>query len=222
MSSFNDSAAVAQYADGPRRLVPGFADLQRMTMLLLAETVPEAAHVLVLGAGGGLELKVFSEAHPGWRFTGIDPAAAMLDLARQTLGPLVNRVTLQEGYIHTAPAGPFDGATSLLTLHFVPRDERLATLAALRTRLKPGAPLIVAHHSIPEGEQALWLSRFAAFAISNGIAPEAARKAETELPKHLPFLSPAEDEALLREAGFTGVSLFYAAFTFRGWIAFAP
>ena len=37
----------------------------------------------------------------------------------------------------------------------------------------------------------------------------------------LPFLSPEDDEALLREAGFAGVILFYAALTFRGWVAYA-
>ena len=38
----------------------------------------------------------------------------------------------------------------------------------------------------------------------------------------LPALSPEDDEALLREAGFEDVALFYAGFTFRGWIAYAP
>ena len=37
----------------------------------------------------------------------------------------------------------------------------------------------------------------------------------------LPLLSPDDEEALLREAGFTDVTLFYAAFTFRGWVALA-
>ena len=32
------------------------------------------------------------------------------------------------------------------------------------------------------------------------------------------MLSPEQDEAVLREAGFSGVSLFYAAFTWRGWV----
>jgi tRNA (cmo5U34)-methyltransferase len=35
----------------------------------------------------------------------------------------------------------------------------------------------------------------------------------------LPILSPEEDERLLREAGFNGVSVFYAGFAFRGWVA---
>ncbi len=54
---FSDPQAVARYAEGPPRLVPGFEHLQRMTTLLLAERVPQAGRVLVLGAGGGLELK---------------------------------------------------------------------------------------------------------------------------------------------------------------------
>ncbi|RYG82047.1 MAG: methyltransferase, partial [Alphaproteobacteria bacterium] len=39
--------------------------------------------------------------------------------------------------------------------------------------------------------------------------------------EYLPTMSPKEDEALLREAGFNGVGLFYAAFTFRGWVGYA-
>ena len=37
----------------------------------------------------------------------------------------------------------------------------------------------------------------------------------------LPLLSVAEEEALLGEAGFSDVELFYAAFSFRGWVATA-
>jgi tRNA (cmo5U34)-methyltransferase len=40
-------------------------------------------------------------------------------------------------------------------------------------------------------------------------------------PRPAPVLSPEEDEALMREAGFGEVSLFYAALTFRGWVACA-
>jgi tRNA (cmo5U34)-methyltransferase len=38
---------------------------------------------------------------------------------------------------------------------------------------------------------------------------------------HLNTLSPEQDQAVLREAGFSDVSLFYAAFTWRGWVAYA-
>ncbi len=111
MSTFEDPQAVARYAEGPPRQVPGFIALQQMSQLLLAERVREDGQVLVLGAGGGLELKAFAEAHPGWRLLGVDPAAPMLALAEQTLGPLMAQVellkatsTMRRTFVLTVPA----------------------------------------------------------------------------------------------------------------------
>lgn len=222
-NGFDDPQAVARYAENPPRLVPGFASLQRMTLVLLRERAPADATVLVLGAGGGLELKVFAEAEPGWHFVGVDPSAEMLKLACDTLGPLSARTDLHEGFIDTAPRGPFDAATSLLTLHFLNRDERLATLKQVRDRLKPGAPFVMAHHSVPHEAESRrqWLDRYVAFAIVSGVAFENAGNAAATIAEKLPILSPKEDEDLLRQAGFSVVSLFYVGFTFRGWVAYA-
>lgn len=219
--SFDDPDAVARYAENPPRLVPGFHDMQRMACLLLAESAPPDGHVLVLGAGGGLELKAFADWQPGWRLTGVDPSAEMLALASRTLGHRSVRVNLHQGYIDDAPPGRFDGAACLLTLHFIPRAARLQTLIQLRRRLKPGARLVVAHHSIPEAGKALWLNRHAGFAASSGVPEEQTRHAASAIAAHLPTLSPEQDEGLLRQAGFSDVALFYAAFTFRGWVATA-
>lgn len=222
--AFADPQAVARYAEGPPRIVPGFVHLQRMAMLLLAERVPKNGRVLVLGAGGGLELKVFAETHPEWCFDGVDPSAEMLKLADATLGVLRSRVRLHPGYIDAAPAGPFDAATCLLTLHFVALEERRRTLQEIRRRLKPGAPLVVAHLSFPQGEpeRALWLSRYAAFAVASGVEPEKAESARAAIAAQLPILAPEQEEAMLREADFPDVSLFYAGLAFRGWVAYAP
>ncbi|MGD9803561.1 MAG: hypothetical protein AB7E81_04080 [Hyphomicrobiaceae bacterium] len=89
--------------------MPSFADPQRMVMLLLAERASADARVLIIGAGGGLEIKVFAAAQPG---------------------PAVRRVQLL-------------------------------------------------------------------------------------------ILAPEDDEQLLRDAEFSGVSLFYVGFAFRGWVAYA-
>ncbi len=223
MAPFSDPQSVARYAEGPPRFVPGFSDLHRMTTVLLGERAPREARVLVLGAGGGLELKALAEAHPGWTFDGIDPAAEMLKQAVRTLGPLAPRARLHEGYIDDAPEGPFDAATCLLTLHFLAPEERRRTVSEIRKRLKPGAPFVVAHSSFPQGEaeRALWLSRYAAFAIAAGADPALAQKARAAVAAHLNIFTPEQDEAILRDAGFSGVSLFYAAFTWRGWVASA-
>lgn len=223
VAHFSDSRSVANYAEAAQRLVPGLEALHRMTLILLSERAPPAARMLVLGAGGGMELKVFAENLTDCRFDGVDPSAAMLKLAEDTLGPLLARVTLHEGYIDTAPAGPFDAACCLLTLHFLPPEDRLRTLRAVRQRLKPGAPFVVAHHSFAKnsGGQPSWPQRFAAFAVASGLDAAKAQATCAAISEHLPALSPSEDEALLREAGFSDVTLFYAALSFRGWVCYA-
>lgn len=220
---FSNPQAVARYAEGPPRAVPGYHALQCMTTLLLAEHVGEEARVLVLGAGGGLELKVFAQAHPSWTFHGVDPSAEMLKVAQQILGSFASRACLQQGYIDDAPEGPFDAATCLLTLHFVALEERRRTVAEVHRRLKPGAPFVVAHFSISQndGDRALWLSRYAAFVAASGVEPDKVANALAAIDRQLHILTPEQDEAILREAGFSSVSLFYAGFTFRGWVAYA-
>ncbi len=222
-NAFSNTDAVARYTEGPPRFVPGFSDMQRMVCWLLAERVPENGRVLVIGAGGGLELKVFAEAQPSWSFDGVDPSKEMLTLAEQTMGPIASRVQLHHGLIDVTPDGPFDAATCILTMHFVERKERRRMACETRRRLKPGAPLVVAHLSIPQddGERAVWLSRYAAFAVSSGVESENANKAREAVDSQLSILTPEEDEAILREAGFSNVSLFYVGFAFRGWVAYA-
>lgn len=187
---FDDPAAVAAYAEGPARNVPGWADMLRMAELLLAERVPADGRVLVVGAGGGLELKRFATSH--------------------------------EGHVTAAPAGSFDGASCLLTLHFVPVQERRRMLAEIRKRLRPGAPFVLAHLSVAQAtreQRSLWLQRYADFIASSGVDPRKAQGAAQAVDARLTVLSPEEDEAMLRDAGFTSVDLFYAGFAFRGWVA---
>ena len=223
LKPFADPEAVARYADGPPRFVPGFGDLHRMSGILLAERTPDDARVLVVGAGGGLELRAFADAHAGWTFTGVDPSAEMLKLAVRTLGAQAPRVELVEGYVDDAPDGPFDAATCLLTLHFLGRNERRRTASEIRRRLRPGAPFVVAHSSFPQDAagRPRWLARYAAFAVSHGVDPALAEGARAAVDASLALLSPEDDEAVLREAGFQGVTPFYAAFTWRGWVAYA-
>lgn len=223
LSSFSDPQAVARYVDGPRRYVPGLEALHRMVCVLLAERAPADAKVLVLGAGGGLELKALAEAQPGWTFVGVDPAKEMLRLAERTVAPFMSRIQLVEGYIDDAPHGPFDAATCLLTLHFLAPPEREETVRQIHRRLKPGAPFVAAHGSFPQeqDERSLWLERYAAYAIASGAEPEQVRTAQAAVGSSPNMLSPDHDEAILRSSGFPDASLFYAAFTWRGWIGHA-
>lgn len=215
---------VSGYAERVARHVPGLRDLHRMAGLLLAERVPASGRVLVLGAGGGLELRAFADMQPEWRFDGVDPSAEMIELACAVLEDRLERVTFRQGYVEDAPDGPFDGAACLLTLHFLQRDERLRTLRELHRRLRPGAPFVVAHHSFPQDgkRRDLWLRRNAELLVSGGVSRAQADGSIVAMRERLPALAPEDDEALLAEAGFGDIQLFYAGFTFRGWVCRRP
>lgn len=222
MSTFHDRSAVSSYQQTAQAKVPGMAALHRMARILLAESVPPEGEVLVLGAGGGLELNAFAQAQPGWRFVGVDPSLPMLELARETLGANASRVSLVQGLIDDAPMREFDGATCLLTLHFLDPDARLQTLRGLFLRLKPGGVLVVAHHSYAPEARLRWLRRSAAFASANGVLDDKDEASIAVMADKLPAISAEDEVALLETAGFAEVELFYAALSFRGWVARRP
>lgn len=66
------------------------------------------------------------------------------------------------------------------------------------------------------GERDLWLSRYAAFQVASGVPLEHAARARDKVVAELAVLTPQEDEAALREAGFRDVRMFYMGLAFRG------
>lgn len=216
---FTDPTATASYAENAWRKVPGLADLHRMVMLLLAEHAQEAAHILVVGAGGGMETKAMAEMQSTWRFTGVDPSPAMLNLARDEVKPFADRVDFVEGTVDQLPEGQFDGATCLLIFHHLDREERLRTLQEIRRRLKSTASLVFVEHSACGPDPERWMMRSVAFGDREGPDWSKAEATGKMMTERLTLLSPTQEEELLREAGFSDVTLFYAALSFRGWIA---
>lgn len=221
LTPFMNPSAVASYAGDTPKRVPGLADLHRMTTILLSECAPKTARILVVGAGGGLELKAMAEARLDWQFVGVDPSEPMLDIARQTTAPFSDRIELSHGTVDQAPMGPFDGAVCLLTLHFLDRPERLRLLSAIACRLRPNCPIVVAHHVAIDGEAEHWLGRSSAFADRTAFDPARAAASGKMMSERLPLLTPAEEVETLCSAGFTTPAMFYAAFSFRGWVASA-
>lgn len=214
-------ASVASYVQDTPLRVPGLPDLHRMTAMLLAEHAPNSAHILVVGAGGGLELRAMANMYENWRFTGVDPSAAMLGVARETTADHADRIDLIEGKVEMAPLEPFDGATCLLTLHFLDRPERLRTLEQVRRRLKPGNIFVMAHHTAIGPDPERWLARSTAFANRSTWDPAFADASARAMADRLPLVTPDEEEQLLRAAGFIEPTLFYASLSFRGWFAAA-
>ncbi len=223
---YADASFVEGYIqNGPPAFMPGHAGVLQMAGILLRERAPAHAHVLVVGAGGGLDTRALAQAEPGFRFTGVDPAPPMLELARSMIGPeLAPRVEWIEGTVEDAPLDPFDAATCILVLGVMPDDgSKLSTLREIRRRLKPGAPFVLVDQCIdrsaPDFERRL--ERYAAYASASGVDPEVVENARSHMRTNPGLVGFEREEALLDEAGFRDRELFYLGMAWRGWIAIA-
>jgi tRNA (cmo5U34)-methyltransferase len=221
---FDNPEAVSAYEQGPRWFVPAYEASHDMAAVLLQEFLPEQGHVLVVGAGGGIELAALARAGTQWRFTGVDPAGPMLDMARGRFSAMgaLDRVDLIQGFASDAPAGLFDAATCFLTLHFIPDDgSRLATLRDIRSRLKPGGPFLLINGCLDKTAARFDrdMARYAAFARFKGAPEEMTRNAAAAVAEQVHLLPAARDEALLAEAGFHSVEPFYRGLWVHGWLA---
>jgi tRNA (cmo5U34)-methyltransferase len=213
------------YERVPRWFVPGYDASHALAAVLLRDRLGDApARLLVVGAGGGVELSVLAGTVPAWRFVGVDPSAQMLAAARRKVAEAgaAERVEWVQGEVDAAPRERFDAATALLVLQFVPDDgRRLAALRAIRARLAPGAPFVVidgcADLDGPDFEEELRL--YAAHALRNGAPAELVAGAVGMMRSQIAFVSTAREEELLREAGFANLRRFYTGLWFHGWIA---
>ena len=214
----------ATYEQGPRWFIPGYDASHAMAAVLLRDHLGGRGRILVIGAGGGVELSRFAADCEGWSFVGVDPSWEMLERARAKVGAIgaSSRVSLVQGLVSDAPRECFDAATAFLCLNFVPDDgRRLDALREIHSRLLPGGPFLMingcADMKSPSFDDHLRL--YAAFARRNG-APAETVEGAVRMQRESLFSVPQErEEALLGEAGFGNVRLFYCGLWVYGWLA---
>lgn len=223
-SFFEDQVFTNEYEKMIRAVIPGY-DLMFDIAASFLSCVREEAHLLVVGAGGGKELALLGSLHPTWQFTGVDPAEAMLELARQKVEHLkINgRVQLYKSFVEDIPEEvTYDAATCMLVLHFLPDDQsKLALLKNINSRLKPGAPLIL---STPYGEvQSIEFKKMMnaseVFYRYQDVSEEMIQEHFDRLQNDVSLISEEKIIELLEQAGFETVTRFFNSFIFGGWYA---
>lgn len=204
-----------------RRAIPAHEHTMRMAAALLAARLPEQADVLVVGAGGGMELCELGALQPGWRLTGVDPSGQMVDIARDRVAQhgLSDRVTLVQGTADALPADArFDASTCLMVMHMLPdTGAKAALLKPIAGRLRPGAPFILSDafgNSLPEAYVPAW--RW--FQRGMGRDDEAIMALEVQVRAGVHFVPETRIAELLTDAGFAPPEQFFHAFWFGGWM----
>ena len=225
-SDFDRNPALSDnYERAPRWFVPGYDASHAMAAVLLHDRIGEHGKILVVGAGGGVELSVSARECQGWMFTGVDPSVEMLRQAKDKLENVgaSDRVSWIQGVVDDAPSGPFDAATAFLCLNFVPVDRRLATLREIHARLTSGAPFLMINGCSDKNSTRFEddLRLYTAFARRSGAPVDMVQGAVRMQRESLFYVLPEREVGLLKEAGFQDVRLFYAGLWVFGWIACA-
>ncbi len=208
-----------------RKVVFGYDSIFLMALSLLDRSLGDQASVLIAGSGTGAEVTTFGRRRPGWRFTGVDPSAEMIQIARikVTEQGIRDRATFHQGYVADLPIDErFDAATLMLVLQFVADDgQKLALLKSIGERLKPGAPFVLVDlYGDPASEQfQYFVAAWKDYQALMGIQPEIADGLFEDAVQTQHFISEGRTLELLAQAGFKDVRRFYTAFLHGGWIA---
>jgi tRNA (cmo5U34)-methyltransferase len=225
-SSFN-AADSKTYDDRIIRMVPGYDVMHKLTQVCLAQELAGDARLLMVGAGTGAEIIECGEKHSRWVFTAVEPSRDMLGIARSkiTAKGLEDRVRWHEGPLYTLEEQePFDAATCLLVLHFVPDNKKADLLESISNRLKPGALLLLSSFTgDPETTRTKKMFDLCqAWAIDQGAPPDEVMKNISLDRKDVFFVPEERIKNLFRETGYIDVQRLYQGLACTLWTARTP
>lgn len=161
--------------------------------------------LLNLGCGTGMELLPLLERDDTLQITGVDCADQMLDKLKVNLAEYKNRVQTVCADFFTADLGSdvYDGAMSVMALHYYGHEEKLSLFKRVRTALKQKGFFILTDKFAP----AQGYEDFCRSEVEK-------KKAEAHLPDgHYYCFAPltiANEASLLFKAGFSEVQVRWA------------
>ena len=212
-------ARANEYQAQSRIALAGYDACHELTACMLSATLGGngAAHILVVGAGGGAqEIVAASKLGVDWRFTAVDPSQPMMDIAVAEVSRqgLATRTAFHLGYVDDLPSERrFSAATLIGVLHHQPGQEaKRKLLHAIASRLTPGAPLILAGNRYAYASQPLLLAAWNERWRTQGATAEEVR---AKLGKILEGADPPASEdavaELLTDAGFAQPTWFFSS-----------
>jgi len=187
--------------------------------------LPADARILCVGAGTGSEILHLADRFPGWRFTAVEPAAAMLDVCRRRAGEagIAERCEFHEGYLDSLPAGaPYQAATCFLVSQFIlDKTARSAFFEKIAERLVPGGVLassdLSTEQNAPGYDELLRVWQRATSPAS--VTDEGLRRMKATYTRDVAVLPSAQVAGILKAGGFEGPRTFFQAGLIRAWFA---
>jgi len=221
----NAPISADEYDQAAQLALPGYQAMHTMVLACLQAYLAEQAHLLIVGAGTGMEIVRLGQAQPQWHFHGVDPSAKMLAISEQKLAQyqLSQRVTLTQGYTQDLPEDVrYQAATSILVMHFIPQADKLQFLKSIAQRLCPSAPFVLVdvfgQKESQELEQLMPIIQ--SYWNSMGLPLDKQQQILSGFNQGVHPLPENTLLDLLKQAGFMKTMRFYTGLWVGGWLAF--
>jgi tRNA (cmo5U34)-methyltransferase len=204
------------------RLVPDYVRIHELVVAQLGLALEDNARLLIVGAGTCTEILALADFDPTWTFVAVEPSAPMIDVARTRIAAagLTERVTFHVGTLdNLEDHGPFDAATAILMMQFVPSAEKAAVFAEVSQRLAPGAPFLMAHPiGDPDSdEHALAMQAWRDHLTE--VMPDRVETVFGTVQETLHFVSDTAQTNMLLDVGFEDVVRFHSKLVFGAWVS---
>lgn len=161
--------------------------------------------VLDIGCGTGLELEAIFRRAPNARITGIDLSPKMLEGLREKYRDRPGQIELvQASYLdHPLEKGRFDYVISVMTLHHLLPEKKLALYRKVRQSLKPGGSYLEADYVVSPDKEKEMLERFENLRGRYEDVDDGSH--HIDIP-----MSLETEERVLRESGFSAVKVLWS------------
>jgi tRNA (cmo5U34)-methyltransferase len=220
-----DSEVTGVFDDMLSRSIPQYRVMRQLVFDIGRKFVQPDSHIVDLGCSKGEALAPFVDAcgtHN--RYLGVELSQPMLQAARKRfaaheLAPCIEIRELDLG--NSYPHAPASLTLCILTLQFLPPQRRQEVLhLACSETLNGGALILVEKiRGASAALDRLMIDQYHLFKQGQGYSRAAIEQKRRSLEGVLIPLSAAENENLLRDAGFTQVDCFWRWLNFAGWVA---
>ena len=223
-----DESVASVFDDMIARSVPLYADVQQSIPALVSLIDHNPIRVLDLGCSTGTSLAHLATRLPekSLELIGIDASAAMLEkcLGKLKQFGIAEKTELIESDIaehEFEQHSPVSVVLMNYTLQFIPVELRLKVLSRIRQIIQPGGFLLLSEkfsHANPELDEKL-VELYCEYKRRNGYSELEISRKRDALENVLIPCTVADNEQLLKDAGFENVELLLKWFNFGTLIA---
>jgi len=195
--------------------IPCFDDYYETGIMLLSQIRENFDSILDLGAGTGLLSKYLYEKYPVAKYTLVDIAEQILDVAKIRFKGLNNFRYVLADYSTALPDGKYDLISSALSIHHLTEDEKFTLYSNIYKKLPLGGCLLnldqfnAGSEEMNNAIDKLWCSQIQQTNIS-----EKERNLWMERRKLDKENTIPETLSILEKAGFSQVECVYRYFKF--------